>query len=561
MKKRVVAMMLALVMTASLSACGSGGASAKGEGPTLSASDADKDLDYEYGEGETFHSEEPVTYTMAYSDHENYPFQADWRLWSAIEEKSNVTFKTNNIARTDYNDKISAMVNSGSAPYIIPKVYDAAAYVAGGQVVPISDWVQYMPNYMKSVEDWGMEAELTNILSDGGKYYRLPGMWEKSANGFSMMIRKDIFEAAGVDVREGEKTWTWEDFYEACKKVKEFTGADYVWSDQYQLGCSMNLSAVQYGVKAGKSKDGGDWGLKNGTVFNFEDEKFEFGETTPDYKEYLTFWNKMYNEGILDPDTFVQDSNQAQAKFFRGESYVLTCNYQLMVDIEAGDKMQADGAELYYLTTPGGPKGQLQVESSRLENGIMISQNALDELGEEGFIKMLRFIDWLWYSDEGQMLSQWGIEGETYTKGEDGSVVLNPDIYFNGINPGAEKQLNADYGFAGGVFAYGGSTELRFSKCSEAEKEWNKRIYASKTPRKIEPPILANEDEKEEMDLIQVPLLDYVNTSALEFITGKLSLDHDWDAYVEQCESLGSTKFIDQANEIFDRTKDVLGYK
>ena len=111
-------------------------------------------------------------------------------------------------------------------------------------------------------------------------------------------------------------------------------------------------------------------------------------------------------------------------------------------------KMQVDGAELYFLTTPGGAAGQLKVSSrdGRLENGIMISQNALDELGEKEFIKMLRFIDWLWYSDEGQTLALWGVEGETYSVDDDGNIVLNSDIYYNGINPGAEKQLNVDYG-------------------------------------------------------------------------------------------------------------------
>lgn len=46
-----------------------------------------------------------------------------------------------------------------------------------------------------------------------------------------LFIRKDIFDAAGVDVTELEKTWTYDDFYEACKKVKEYTGCEYVISD------------------------------------------------------------------------------------------------------------------------------------------------------------------------------------------------------------------------------------------------------------------------------------------------------------------------------------------
>lgn len=110
------------------------------------------------------------------------------------------------------------------------------------------------------------------------------------------------------------------------------------------------------------------------------------------------------------------------------------------------------------------------------------------------------------------------------------------------------------------MFAYGGSKELQYSKFSEGEKEWNERIDANKENAKLMPPVLADELEKEEMNLIKVSLMDYVNTAALEFISGKRDLDKDWDAYVADCESKGSTKYVDQANEIFERTKDTLGY-
>ena len=71
MKKRVIALTLSLLMAGTtLAGCG-GNSSSKGEdGPTMSAEEADKDLDYTYGEGETFHSDEPVTYSMMFSDHE-----------------------------------------------------------------------------------------------------------------------------------------------------------------------------------------------------------------------------------------------------------------------------------------------------------------------------------------------------------------------------------------------------------------------------------------------------------------------------------------------------------
>lgn len=561
MKKKTVLLAMALVIVVSLAACGGNSKSAAENGPSLSKLDADKELDYEYGADITFHSDEPISYSMMFSDHENYPYSAEWRLWSAIEEKSNVTFDMTQVARIDYNDKLSASVNSGSAPYIIPKVYDSRPYEDSGQIVAISDWVQYMPNYQKQVKEWGMEEDLKQMLASDGKYYRLPGMWESMAGGYSMAIRKDVFEAAGVDL-SSETSWTWEDFYDALKQVKDYTGDEYVWSDQYQLGCALSLAANVYGVRAGNSTDGGDWGLQDGTKFDSEQNKFYFSDTTDEYKDFLKYWCKLYEEKVLDPETFTQDGDTARAKFFRGESYVLTINYQGLADIINTDKMQVDGAELYFITTPSGPKGNLKISSGagRLENGIMISQKALEDLGEEGFIKMLRFIDWLWYSDEGHELTQWGVEGETYTKDGEGNILLNSDIYYNGFNPGAEKQLNVDYGFGGGVFAYGGNKQIQLSKFTDGEKEWNERIDANKVNQQLQPPVLSDEDQKEELNLIKVPLMDYVNTSAMEFISGKKDIDRDWDAYVAECESKGSSKYVDKINEIFEDTKDILGY-
>ncbi|MEF2967341.1 sugar ABC transporter substrate-binding protein [Paenibacillus sp. M1] len=553
--KKTIGVMLALIMSVSLAAC-SGGNDKEANKPagntnsTGGTNGTEAALDYTFGENQTFHSNEPVTYSMMFSDNESYPYKEDWRIWSAIQEKSNVSFDLSITARTEYENQKALLVNSGDAPYIIPKTYIESPFVAGGQIVAISDWVQYMPNYQKALKNWGLEEDLKAKLQADGKYYVLPGLWEVAGGGYSFVIRKDVFEAAGVDVEAEEGNWTYEDFYQALKKVKEYTGKDYVFSDRYFADATLNIAAAQYGVTSG-------WGLANGLKFDFDKKEFYFADTTDDYKAMLTYFNKLVKEGLMDPESFTQEDETALAKFYKGDSYVIISNYQMMMDIKT--KMQVPEAELYMIVQPGGPKGMLQVETSRLENGIMISKNALDDLGEEGFIKMLRFVDWLWYSPEGQTLSLWGVEGETYTKDADGNIVLNPDITFNGLNEGAPKKLNEDYGFGGGVFAYGGSQELKLSKMTEGEKDFNDRIFATREPRKIDPPIMGTPDQSEEMNLISTPLMDYVKTMTLKFITGQESLDN-WDTYVKTAEANGSTRYTQMANEIFNETKSLLGY-
>lgn len=551
--KAAFMMMLALMLVF-VAACSTNNEGALGNETPASGNagtgGADAAEDYAFGEDQTFHSNEPVTYSMMYSDHENYPTKEDWRLWSAIKEKTNVSFDLSITARTEYENQKSLLVNSGDAPYIIPKTYDESAFVASGQIVPVSDWVQYMPNYMKAVKDWGMEEDLKAKMKNDGKYYVLPGMWEIAGGGYSYIIRKDVFEAAGVDVEGQQGNWTYEEFSAAMKKVKEHTGAGYVFSDQFKGDSALNITAVQYGVTGG-------WGLANGLVFDHDKQQFIFANASDDFKNYLGYFNKLITDGIMDPESFTQEDDAAQAKFFKGDTYVISGIYQVLADFKS--KMQDPKAELYMITQPGGPKGKLQVETSRLENGVMISQNALDDLGEEGFIKMLRFVDWLWYSNEGQTLSLWGVEGETYDLDAEGNIALKPDIYYNGMNEGATKQLNVDYGFAGGVFAYGGSAKLRMSKMTEGEKDFVNRVQSTREPRKLAPPIMGSPEESEQMNLISTPLMDYVKTMTLKFITGQESFDK-WDNYKAQVEANGSTRYTDMANDIFGKTKSLLGY-
>lgn len=559
--KKIIASLLAGMMIFSMAACGgNNGASAAKESSkaddsasTADTSAAEGKLDYTFGADITFHSDEPVTYSMMYSDHENYPYQANWRLWSAIAEKTNVTFDLNIIARTDYEDKKSVLVNSGNASYIIPKTYEEGKYVAGGQVVAISDWVQYMPNYMKCVEDWNMQEDLKQKYQSDGKYYVLPGMWETGGGGYAYIIRKDIFEAAGVDVAELEKNWTYDGFYEACKKVKDFTGSSYVISETAKGDCLLNLTAVPYGVNGG-------WGMANGLAFDHETNTFYFSDITENAKDWLTMLNKMVKDGILDPESFSQEDDAAKAKFFTGQTAVICGNYQNLNDYSA--QMQDADAELYMALVPGGNKGLLQMENSRLENGIMISQNALDDLGEEGFIKMLRFVDWLWYSEEGHILSQWGVEGETYTLDAEDNFVLDPGITYNGLNPDAAKKLNADFGFAGGVFAYGGSARLYASRMTtEGEKDFNSRIHEYREARLLNPPFMANADESEELSIVQTPIVDSTKVWIQKFVTGQSDISTQWDAFVSEINSLGVENYVNTVNEIFEKNKGLLGYE
>ena len=328
-------------------------------------------------------------------------------------------------------------VSAGDAPYIIPKVYDESKYVDGGAVVPVSKWTQFMPNFTNFVETYDMEADLATITRNDGNYYRLPGMLEKPLQDYTFMIRKDLFEAAGVDVPAIEKDWTWDDLYDALVKVKAYmvaegmcTESDYIWSDlwcgaesgQQSGGNLLKLMGYTYGVASG-------WAVGDCMMYDEASNSWYLSSTTEDYKEFVTMANKFVAGGILDPETFTQDDSTATNKFFRGETAIISTNRGQIAAFNSGlQEALGDGAyETYLCVIPQGSNATM-AENTRLENGVMITTKAYEELGEEEFIKMLRFVDWLWYSDQAYDLIKWGVEGETYEVVDGKKVTVYEEI-------------------------------------------------------------------------------------------------------------------------------------
>jgi len=587
--KKLIHTLVAVFMIASLSlsACAPAAATSEpaAEAPATKAPAAEApateevvmepELDYQFGLNETFHSDEPVTYTMYFSDASWYPMADTWiteGLWEKIRERTNVTLDTTSYDSGDYTNKITLEINAGDAVYIIPKVYDETAFVAGGAVVPVSDYVQYMPNYMDFVEKYNMGPDIDTIVRDDGKYYRLPGMHEAPYQDYTFAVRNDIFKAAGYDVAALEKDWTWDDLYDVLVGVKAYmveqgmiSESDYIWSDlwsgsesgQNSGGNLLKLMGASYGVKAG-------WARANSMVFDPETDTWSSGSISDNYKEFVTIANKFVAAGILDPETFTQDEATAMNKFYNGETVIIGYSKAQQVPyVEGLNTGVGEGNwELYVLVSPKGTNNYI-AEGNRLENGVMVSRNALDDLGEEGFIKMLRFIDWLWYSDEAYTLFKWGPEGETWEYVTDPTTGLQikqllPGFKCGGLGIGGAEEdvdIRLKWGYAGGNYWYGHRTELRDDNLSPVLQDYSARVLAYRDLRPLEPPVITTEDENEMLTLWQTGIIDTINTWTLNFITGQKDVNADWDAYIAELEGANLSQYTEMYNEAYQRTK------
>ncbi len=540
---------------------------------TTTEAEAENKLGYEYGLGKTFHSDEKVTYTMFFSDASWYAMQDTWKtegVFKKIEDLTNVHLDIISYDSNDYMSNVTLDINAGESAYIIPKIYDDSAFVDGGAVVAISDYVDKMPYFTDFYNKYDLAPDVRTITRSNGKYYKLPGMKEQNALNYTFVIRQDIFKAAGVDVEKLEANWTWEDLLETLKTVKAYMVSqgmckeeDYIWSDLWCGGGSaqgnggnlLNVVGTTYDVNAG-------WGMGQGLRFDFDKDEWYFSPATDAYKQYLTMMNKFVKEGILDPDTFTQEDDVATTKFYNGETVIQSVNQSQMgaTYSKCLETMGEGNFELYY-TIP--PKSVLHnystAGSNRLENGVMIAQRALDELGEEDFIKMLRFVDWLFYSEEAYTLCKWGPAGEFYEV-KDGKKVLKDGYCCGGLgfpnNPeGTLTDIRLQWGYAGGNFWYGHSVAEMTDNYTD---ELNHYVYSDIQNReipKLAPGVAPTEDQNEQINLIATPLISAVNEWSLQFIIGQKNIDTDWEAYLETIKSNDYEGLVKLYNEVYKASK------
>jgi len=491
-----------------------------------------------YSVGDTFKSSEAFDLSILYMDQPTYPYKEDWLLWDHIKETTNVTLKPTIVPLSDYPQKRSLLISSGDAPLIIPKTYpgEEAPFVASGAALPISDYMDKMPHFKEKVEKWQLEDELKGLRQKDGKFYVLPGLHEAVWPDYTLIVRTDIFEKHNIAIPK-----TWDELYTAMKQLKELYPDVTPFSDRFTFNSTLNIAAVNFGTKAG-------WGFGNGLTYDESKDEFVPTATTDEYKELLTYFNKLVEEGLLDKESFTQEDDQAVQKFVTGKSFIINGNSQTVVQHRTDmDKTLGEGNySIAKITVPGGPAGDL-MGGSRLENGVMISSKAKES---EYFEAILQFIDWLYYSDEGQEFTKWGVEGTTFTKAEDGTRTLVEEVNYNGLNPAGTKDLRIDYGFSGGVFAYGGTTELLRSMMSEEEIKFQEDMANRKTTVPAEPPIPYTVEDREQVTLLSTPLKDFTDQNTLKFILGERDLS-EFDAFVKELEGQGLQQYVDLANKTY----------
>ena len=504
-----------------------------------------------YAVGTTFKAGEKIEISLLYRDHPNYPVKADWLILKQLEANQNVTFKRTDIPLSDWQTKRGLIVAGGDAPQVMPVFYsgEETAYVASGALLPISDYVQYMPNFSKILKDWGLSDYLDTKRQADGKYYQLPGLMEISKVQYSIIVRDDVWAAAGL--KDDPKDMA--ALKDALLKMKN-TGM----CGTLGLSAANNAYDILQALQNGYNTQAGDWAWQSGSAM-WDGSKYVFSGSQDGYKQLITYMADLVSSGAMDPESMTQsttNSDQAIAKFVGGQSCAITGNDQNANNFQ--DQLKGNGVNttVHMLRIPEGPYGDYIQGGTRFSSGLIFSAKLAQD---PHFKAILQLVDWLYYSAEGIEFAQWGVEcknGETssatctYTK-SGGVRKLMPDVNNSqGLNPGeGRKMLNVDYGFSNGVFwpANGSYKDLMLSYYSPIMQDFSSKM-ANKKELPVPPNTPMDQDTLDKLNGYYTTLRTMENENLVKFVLGQRPMS-DWDKYVSELKNAGSEEYIKIFND------------
>lgn len=150
------------------------------------------------------------------------------------------------------------------------------------------------------------------------------------------------------------------------------------------------------------------------TTFQLKGDQVTDLVQTPEWKEFIRFYNKCYNEGLIDPECFTMKPDQLNAKVANGEYAVM--NFRTIIR-EAQKTGQNEGWGLRYLPTfmpPNFPDSLETKYSDFWKYGFYSLVNGYTGVAittttkKEDIPQILNWVDWN-CSEEATDLRMWGL--------------------------------------------------------------------------------------------------------------------------------------------------------
>ncbi len=538
MKKKLMTVLLALAMTTvSLAGCTSGGSGGNKVDEAIKNAKPVADA-----EGYTYTGVGPITSVggtiKILAQNSNYSFVdiGNAPIVQKVFEEAGVTSEWQLFSYDNYEAEAGPLISSAKADADIIKIPDLdpnQVYIKSRLFVPLDDYFDYMPNFVKWLSENPVEkAELT---AEDGHIYYVPGLNVTDDYQPCLMYNQVWLDKAGKTAPS-----TLDDFVELLKYFRDNDMNDNGdATDEIPMSIMSDFLPYMFGPAFGLDLVSGFQADESGNV------SYAYADSD-NYKKYLAFVKSLYEEGLLEADYASLDRDMVIDRISKDLTGVA-------FDFSWAMSMMYSNVLPYYDGTAATAFVGVAPLSGDNE-GFYVGRNALAGMfgvsRKSNQIELaVKFLDYA-MSDHCQDYYQWGIEGESYVVNADGSRSYtdqgndNDWLQSFGINP--TFVLPADQSVE--------ATDILVAPWhAEINRELRKYI------RDPWPDIFATGEESDTVNLYMTDIQQVVNESSLKFITGEYNLDGDFDNYIKELDSKNLKEVIEVKQNQYNRYLKGLG--
>jgi putative aldouronate transport system substrate-binding protein len=339
----------------------------------------------------------------------------------AIEEKFNVKLKVQSYpAGADYDNKLTVALASGNSPdMFITSGTLSQKLIQDGLIAKMAPFVskQTMPNYYKY---WNTnELEMKSYQVEGD-FYRAPLPYKKNLQ-LAYYIRKDWLDKFSLSVPT-----TYDQMLAAMRKFTNDDPDGNGKKDTYGFTTNGNGKSLALAFPQWRQN-----GLYAG--YYVENDQFYDTQTDPRVAKVVDDTLKMIEEGLVDPDWFLNKAEQVTDKAVQGKAgIVYSADVNFALDSSPNsvqNKTKALNPKADWVAFNPYPDKPFWTQN---EAGypFLFSKKTADQQPDK-IRKTVEILDWL-AGEEGFLLTRFGVADKHYTK-QGSAITLNKETYLKDV--------------------------------------------------------------------------------------------------------------------------------
>lgn len=451
-------------------------------------------------------------------------------LAKEVQKRTGVELEFIHPPQGQESEKFSIMVASTELPDIIE--YNWMNYPGGpanaikeGVIIDIAEHKDKAVNLFKYLDE---NEEVYKMAStDKGEVFSFPFIREDESLGFStgLVLRGDWLEELNLDLPETINEWE-----TVLTAFKEKKGAKAPYS---------STNTANFASAFDTTED-----------FYVEDGKVKYGVLDPSFRDYIATMNKWYKEGLIDQSYTTLDGKGKETNILNGYSGVTAAS----IGSGIGNWMasaKTEGFSLEGAPVPVPEKGR-RAKFGVYQPRVTPSARSFDAISTscKNVDAAIKYLDY-GYSDEGRMLYNFGIEGESYEM-KDGYPTYTELITNNPEGRSMTVALsNYARSYDAGPFVQDRRYMEQYAKLPQQKRAWETWSNTD-APIHTLPNLYVKSEELNEYAQLNNDIDTYVDEMIMKFIIGAESLEN-YDQMIQQLHTRGIDRLLEIRQSAYDR--------